>query len=58
MESYSWLLCTQKLPLDLPAALGDLHDAEHRGTWQAGDPEALRPVAAAELSEQDWPKFR
>lgn len=51
MESYSWLLCTQKRPLDLPATLGDLHDAEHWGTWQVSDPEALRPVAAAELSE-------
>lgn len=58
MENYSCLLCTQKLPLDLPAALGELHDAEHWGTWQASDSEALRPVEATELSEQDWPEFR
>lgn len=46
MESCSWLLCTQELPLELPMALGELHDAEH---WQGSDPETLVPVAVAAI---------
>lgn len=55
-ESCSWLLCTQKLPLELPTALGGLHDAERWETWHANT-QRLRSVAATEFSEQDWPEF-
>lgn len=29
MESCSWLLCFEELSLELPATVGDQHDAEH-----------------------------
>lgn len=41
MESCSWLLCTQKLPLDLPAALRGLHAGEHWRIWEGSDLETL-----------------